>query len=87
MDNEELLQVKERMKVFHDRHISQGGKMTQYTCNHCEKKIPTIQPDEKLVSAKGYWDSVTTCPECGELNFVCVWTDGKTKSHKFPFEG
>ena len=56
-----------------------GNKVTFYICKHCKRKIETGQPTLKLCSSKGYWDSVTECPVCKKLNFVCVYPNGKTK--------
>ena len=57
-----------------------GNKMTTYFCNHCKKQISTKQPNKKMTGSEGYWDSVTICLECGKLNFVIVYPNGKTKS-------
>ena len=44
----------------------------------CTKKIETPQPTLQMCSSKGFWDSLTQCPKCKKLNFVCVYPSGKT---------
>lgn len=61
---------------------ARGNKTTFYTCRHCNKRIETPQPTEDMTGSKGYWDSATSCPECKEINFVCVYPSGHTRSKK-----
>ncbi len=81
--------VKELQKTMHEYHqkiLKNGGALTYYFCHHCAEMIPTVQPTEDLVTGKGYWDSVTTCTNCGDMNFVAVYPDGRTDSQPFPME-
>ncbi len=78
-----MIQSIEKRNIEYLKKWKAGGKKTTfYTCQHCHKKIETPQPTKDSVSSKGYWDSAETCVECRELNFVCVWPNGKTISDK-----
>lgn len=59
-----------------------GKKVGLYLCNHCKRDIPCRIPAKGDVSSKGYWDSATTCIECGKMNFVYEWPSGRTLSKK-----
>jgi hypothetical protein len=75
MTKKKLLAVIEYM----GRHVRDGKDLTVWQCPHCEKHNLTVQPTDDLVSAKGYWDSVTECVHCPAMSFVLVWPNGKTK--------
>lgn len=82
MNKKELKKLQQDNKTYLEAWVSEGRKLTTYDCNHCGKKIKTPQPEKKQVSGKGYWDSCKTCSECGKLNFVAVYPNGKTNSVK-----
>jgi hypothetical protein len=60
-------------------NVRKGKELTTWQCPHCQKHNLTVQPTEDLVSAKGYWDSLTECVHCAALSFVLVWPTGKTE--------
>lgn len=62
--------------------VEAGHKITSYLCPHCKQMVQLRQPKKSMVSNKGYWDSARTCLHCGELAFVCVFPNGKTKVKK-----
>ena len=74
----------QKIKESHERRIARwkedGHKVTKYQCNGCKKMIDECQPDKDSVSGKGYWDSATICVECGYINFVQTFPNGKTIS-------
>jgi len=74
--------LKKRAIMLLEKWKKIGGKTTFYTCKHCSKKIETRIPTVDLCSNKGYWDNATTCLECGELNFICVYPSGRTRVTK-----
>lgn len=78
--SKKLKELRETVTKQHARVVENGGKLCVYECNHCHFHCPTIQPTRTLVSSKGYWDSATTCLNCYGLNFVKVWSTGKTES-------
>jgi hypothetical protein len=74
----ELGKKKEIMRVW----VKNGGKITKYKCNHCKSKIDCIRPTKDLISKnKKYWDNVKICSNCGKLNFVKIYPNGKTESY------
>jgi hypothetical protein len=82
MTKKELKNIRERLKAFNDRWVSEGHKLCNYKCPHCGKLIPTRRPTKDMVGPKGYWDSCQICIECGKLNFVVVRPSGKTNAVK-----
>lgn len=72
------LQVKAQSAEYNYRWVLGGKKLTRYICPHCGNSVETPRPRKIDVSSKGYWDSAKTCVECGEVNFLKVWPDGKT---------
>lgn len=85
MNKKELKQFKEDLLGQLVRWAINGGKLGTYYCYHCKNDIPCRIPSKKDVSSKGYWDSTTTCLECGKHNFVCEYPSGRTLSKKMPF--
>lgn len=85
MNKKEFVQFRDDCLMQLIRWATRGGKLGTYFCNHCKKDIPCRIPDKKDVSEKGYWDSATTCLECGKHNFVAEYPSGKTTSKKLPF--
>lgn len=61
---------------------AKGNKTTFYTCQYCNGKIETTQPNVDSVDSRGYWDTIMECPKCNYLNFVKVYPNGKTKVKK-----
>jgi len=39
-----------------------------------------------LVDSSAYWDSAKTCINCGGINWVKTWPDGKTEVIAMPIE-
>lgn len=81
-----MLKIKEKLLVMerYGRWLKSGKELTTYKCWYCEKEVLTEQPAAGDVGSKGFWDSLTVCLLCGGLNFVCVWSSGRTTSRKFP---
>lgn len=76
-------QKKQVMEMYAD-WVKRGKKLTTYFCNHCKYFIVTNQPAKNDVGSKGYWDSATECLNCGKLNFVVTYPNGKTLSKALP---
>jgi len=85
MTKKALANLQKQMHEYHQKILQNGGALTYYFCHHCGEMIPTVQPTEDLVSSKGYWDSATTCINCGEMNFVATYPNGNTDSQPMPF--
>lgn len=64
------------------RVLKNKGKLKSHDCPHCAKPIPTVIPTKDLVSSKGYWDSLSSCPFCDALYMVWVWPSGRIKTRK-----
>lgn len=79
MIKKELKKIKNGANELMVSWAMQGKKIGSYKCNHCKKDIPCRIPNEEDVSSKGYWDSTAICLECGELNFVAKYPNGKTR--------
>jgi|GEM_PF-2980761 len=70
MKTNELQKLKERQLAYNAKW-SEGKKLLRmYNCPSCNKPNQTPMPTRKDVSGKGYWDSLTTCYECGDCYFV-----------------
>lgn len=82
MKKSELKKLKSDCERMHKNWLKRGKRLTTYHCNHCNDDIITTRPQKSDTGSKGYWDSATICYECGGMNFVAVWPDGKTKSVK-----
>lgn len=80
MTKKALKALREAVDVCNKKWRELGHEMSAYTCNHCDKEIPTRRPDESMVTSKGFWDSCPTCTNCGECNFVKVFPNGSTQS-------
>ena len=63
---------------INSRWKARGKKLTSYDCQHCWESIVVRQPDPDDVGDKGCWDSLTLCTQCGGLNFVLTYPDGRT---------
>ena len=70
--------IKTSRKIYIKKWKASGNYTTFYICQHCTKKIETPQPTLQMCSSKRFWDSLTQCPKCKKLNFVCVYPSGKT---------
>lgn len=79
MKGADLKDLRKRAAQFNRSWQRKGGLLTEYTCQGCRKKVPMRRPRAKDVGEKGYWDSLTTCTHCGQLNFVVVWPTGRTE--------
>lgn len=69
--------LKARQMEYNSNWATKGGKLGEYICPCCSKKNQTPMPNKKDVSDKGYWDSLTTCYECGDLFFVFKYPNGQ----------
>ena len=83
-----MLKIKDKLKIVerYGRWLRDGKKLTTYECGHCKASVITEQPEKGDVGSKGYWDTLTECILCGEVNFVCTWPSGRTVVKKFPGE-
>lgn len=75
-----ISELKRKHREYMDKYIVNGGKVTEWTCQHCDNVIETPQPTTLQVTGKGYWDGVKECPECSGHNFVRVYPSGETDS-------
>jgi len=82
MKRKELTKLRNDTKKRNLDWLKEGNKNTFYKCEHCLNLIETIQPQKKMVTSKGFWDSAMVCINCGEINFVRVYPSGKTESFK-----
>ena len=73
---------KQKMVVYLKSWKKAGHKVTTWICPCCGKKNETAQPENSMVTLKGFWDSAKICYECGDLAFVRVYPSGKTKAFK-----
>jgi hypothetical protein len=78
MKEKELKKIKDSCYKMLVQWAISGKKLGVYKCKHCKNDIPCRIPDKKDVSSKGFWDSTTICLECGNLNFVKEYPNGKT---------
>lgn len=57
-------------------------KSKNFKCPHCKAKLTTFIPTPKLVSSKGYWDSLVICDKCHKALFKKVFPSGKIQTIK-----
>ena len=67
MKNKDLIKLKTQTLLFLDKWESKGGKTGGFFCPYCSEPNKTTIPEKKDVGSKGYWDSLTTCYNCGQL--------------------
>lgn len=67
---EQIDQVKKGYEAWENA----GNKITYYTCPSCKDEIPVKQPNDGRI-----WDSARECLGCGNISFVVVRPNGKTK--------
>ena len=80
MDEKKLEKLRDQVKVFHDKWVSRGGQLTKYKCNHCSQLIDINQPTKKQLGGRKCGGSAMICTNCGDVNFVLTYPDGKTVS-------
>lgn len=69
--------LKDKCMAFNSNWAAKGGKVKSYICPCCLKENQTPVPSKKEVSDKGYWDSLTTCYECGDIAFLFKYPNGQ----------
>lgn len=74
--------LKKETADYLEQWKANGGETAFFACAHCSEILEVPKPMQNLVTAKGFWDSTKICTECGLLNHVCVYPDGKTKVKK-----
>ncbi len=54
-----------------------GGKVVSYSCPSaaCRYSIKTLAPTPR----RARWDSLTACPQCGQMHFKVVHGSGKVE--------
>jgi hypothetical protein len=82
MKTAEITKLKTRTIGYLDLWKAKGGKTGGLFCPHCNKPNETTIPTKKDVSSKGYWDSLTTCYECGGLFMSYRYVGGEIKVFK-----
>lgn len=79
LEGNELKKLQKSVAKTHANAKKSGRPFTEYECPHCKQQIETPQPLMNAVGTKGHWDSMKTCTNCGQFNFVRVWPDGRTE--------
>jgi hypothetical protein len=69
--------LREQVTAFLDRWKARGRKTCFWKCDRCGNENETRQPNPDDVDDRGSWDSCTQCIDCGALNFVRVYPDGR----------
>ena len=62
---------------FQSRCRASGKPMSTYDCQHCFQPNKVRTPDADAVGKRGCVGGLTMCSECGELNYVVAYPDGK----------
>ncbi len=66
------------IKESHDKYMAKlrasGVVLTEFNCPDCEALISTRVPDSDI------YDTMSTCPECGEIFFKIVHANGEVKT-------
>lgn len=70
MKPKELAKLKDDCIAYNKKWSESKKPLKIYDCPCCGKPIQTPMPTRKLVDSRGYWDSLTTCYECGDVYFI-----------------
>lgn len=70
MKKQQLKKLKEEVLLYNEKWKAGNKPLRIYDCPVCGKPNQTPMPTSDLVSSKGYWDSLTTCYECGNPYFI-----------------
>jgi hypothetical protein len=77
MEAKRIKKLKLDMTAYLEKWETKGGKTGGFFCPHCDKPNKTTIPTKKDCGSKGYWDSLTTCYECGGLFMTFRYVGGK----------
>lgn len=77
-----LSKLKTQTLTWLENWENKGGKVSGFFCPHCGKLNKTTMPTKKDVCSKGYWDSLTTCYECGGLFMSYRYPNGEIQVYK-----
>jgi hypothetical protein len=86
MNKKQLTDLKKDMKAYLKRWKANRKKTTTYKCQHCLEyiEVPCPGPQDTAGNGKNFWDSLTTCTNCGNWNFVYTYPSGFTRVKKVP---
>lgn len=79
-DKQRELELLKDMQLSYNQRVMNSGKgfkLAAWECPYCKESNETVIPPAKFVHPeKGYWDSLTTCYECGNMSFMYKYADG-----------
>lgn len=76
-----LSELKKLIELYNKKWVENGGKLADYECPHCKATQQSTMPSSKeLCGPKGYWDTITKCPDCGGFYSIKIWPDSKVET-------
>lgn len=71
----DLTTLRENHEQLLARYREAGQRLTSYACPTCEQQIETLVPDSPQI-----FDTMMTCPFCGDLHFKIVYASGRVRA-------